>query len=193
MNDGFQYDDALRPTGLDLHPTSWIAPGSVVVGDVSLGSEASVWYGCVLRGDLEPIRVGARTNIQDLTVVHVDHGLAAEIGDEVTIGHRCIIHGCKIGDGALIGMGAVILSGATIGAGAVVAAGAVVREGFEVPEGTLAAGVPARLKGPVTDSMRDRARDGVETYIRSTAGYREGRLGGGPHGGETGPEKGDQG
>ena len=176
---------------LELHESSWIAPGAIVVGDVTLGPEVSVWYGCVVRGDLEPIRVGAGSNIQDLTLVHVDHGLGVTIGERVTVGHRCIIHGCEIGDDALIGMGAVILSGATIGAGAVVAAGAVVREGFHVPAGTLAAGVPAILKGPVKPEFSERARRGVHTYIRSAADYREGRLGGGPFGGVATDEEGE--
>ena len=170
--------DVFLPTRLDLHPESFVAPGATVVGDVALGPDSSVWYGCVLRGDLEPIRVGARTNIQDLTLVHVDRGLSTTIGANVTIGHRCVIHGCTIEDDATIGMGAVLLSGCRIGRGALVAAGAVVREGFEVPAGAIAAGVPAVLRGEVTDALRQRFALGVESYVALAGEYRAGRLGG---------------
>ncbi len=175
--------DPLLPTRLDIHPEAWVAPGAFVVGDVTIGAASSVWYGCVLRGDLEPIRVGARTNLQDLTVVHVDRHLPAVIGSRVTIGHRCIIHGCIVEDDALIGMGAVLLSGCRVGRGALVAAGAVVREGSEVPDGCVVAGVPAIVRGAVDERLRERIRYGVESYVASAAGYRSGRLGGGPHGG----------
>jgi carbonic anhydrase/acetyltransferase-like protein (isoleucine patch superfamily) len=170
----------LSPTKVDIHPTAWIAPGAIVVGDVCLAQEASVWYGCVLRGDLAPIRVGARTNIQDLTVVHVDVDLPAIIGSRVSVGHRAVVHGCTVGDDALIGMGAVLLNGCRIGRGALVAAGAVVLEGFDVPDGTLAAGVPAKVVGKVTDDHRWRLLDGVRQYLRCAAGYRAGTLGRGP-------------
>lgn len=173
----------LLPTRLILDPTSWIAPGVIVVGDVTLGPDASIWYGCVIRADLETIVVGEATNIQDLTLVHVDHDLPVRIGSRVTIGHRCVIHGCTVGDDALIGMGAVLLSGCRVGRGALVAAGAVVREGFEVPDGAIAAGVPAKLRGEVDPAMRERMRKGMETYRGCAAAYRRGDVGGGPHGG----------
>lgn len=178
-------DDGLRhllKTRLDVAPTAWIAPGAVLVGDVEIAEGASVWYGCVLRGDLEPIRVGARSNVQDLTVIHVDHGQAVHIGEDVTIGHRCVIHGCRIEDGALIGMGAILLSGCHIGAGALVAAGAVVREDFQVPPGSIAAGVPAQLRGQVSAQFAERARRGVRTYVASAEAYRQGWMGGGRRG-----------
>ena len=171
---------------IDADPTAWIAPNAVLVGDVTVGPDASVWYGCVLRGDMEPIRIGARTNIQDLTLVHVDRAYPSVIGDGVTVGHHCVIHGCTIGNDVLIGMGAVILSGATVGDGALVAAGAVVREGFDVPAGMVAAGVPAKIRGEVTPELRSRILDGVETYVHYGRRYREGRLGGGRYGGIVG-------
>lgn len=180
-------DHPLSPTRLEIHPSAWIAPGAVLVGDVAVAEDASIWYGCVLRGDLEPVRVGRASNIQDLTLVHVDRRLPAIIGDKVTVGHRCVIHGCVIEDEALIGMGAVLLSGSRIGRGALVAAGAVVREGFEVPAGAVAAGVPAQIKGNVDETLRARILQGVDDYLACAAGYREGRLGGGPHGGGTLP------
>lgn len=178
-------DAALHPTHLSLHPEAWVAPGAVLVGAVSLGARASVWYGCVLRGDLEPVTVGEESNVQDGTVVHVDRGFPTRIGRRVTVGHRCVVHGCTIEDGALIGMGSVLLSGSRIGAGALVAAGAVVLEGFEVPAGMVAAGVPARLRGPVPEGMRDRLEHGADTYVASAREYRSGRLGTGPHDGRT--------
>jgi carbonic anhydrase/acetyltransferase-like protein (isoleucine patch superfamily) len=170
--------ERLLPTDLDMHPDSWVAPNAVVVGQVYLGRAASVWYGCVLRGDLEPIRVGEESNIQDLSLMHVDKGFPATIGRRVTVGHGCVIHGCRVEDDALIGMGAVLLTGCHVGKGALIAAGAVVREGFIVPDGAIAAGVPAKLRGEVDENMRVRIREGVEDYLACAEGYRSGRLGG---------------
>lgn len=175
--------EALSATALRIDRSAWVAPGAVVVGDVSIGPRSSVWYGCVVRGDLEPITIGCESNIQDLTLVHVDRDLPAVIGDRVTIGHRCVVHGCTVGDEALVGMGAVLLSGCRIGEGALVAAGAVVREGFEIPAGRLAAGVPARVIGTVDDAMRKRILGGAATYVESARRYATGELGGGPHDG----------
>jgi len=172
---------------LRIHESAWIAPSAVVVGDVTVGAGSSIWYGCVLRADLEPIAIGDGTNVQDLTVVHVDDRLPTTIGHRVTIGHRCVIHGATIEDEALIGMGAVLLSGSRIGKGALVAAGSVVKEGFEVPPGAIVAGVPAKIRGEVDAGLRQRVLQGVEVYERSAVAYREGRVGGGPHGG--GPER----
>lgn len=171
------------PTRLAIDATAFVAPGAVVVGDVTVGAAASIWYGCVVRGDIEPIAIGARSNVQDGTVVHVDHGAPAVIGADVTIGHRAVIHGAVLEDGCLVGMGAVVLSRARIGAGAVVAAGAVVREGFVVPPRTLAAGVPAKIVRELDDETAARVRRGAESYVAYGAAYRDGRLGGGPHGG----------
>lgn len=169
----------LLSTRLRVDPEAWVAPGVVLTGEVSLGARSSVWYGCVLRGDLEPIEVGEETNIQDLTVVHVDRGQPVRLGDRVTIGHRAIVHGCTVGDGALVGMGAVLLSGCRIGAGALVAAGAVVREGFTVPEGTIVAGVPAVIRGEVDATLSERILQGAASYVASAAAYRAGVVGGG--------------
>jgi len=175
--------ERMLPTRLTLHPTAFVAPNAVLVGEVTLAAESSVWFACVLRGDLEPVQVGAGTNVQDGAVIHVDRGMPAVLGARVTIGHRCVIHGCRIEDDALVGMGAVVLSGARVGVGALVAAGALVREGFEVPAGTIAAGVPARVLGPLSDELRERAASGVRTYIDAARAYAAGELGGGPHGG----------
>ncbi len=171
------------PTRLAIDPTVFIAPGAVLVGDVTIGPEASVWYGCVVRGDIEPIVIGARTNVQDGTVIHVDEDLPTVIGADVTIGHRCVIHGATLEDGCLIGMGAVVLSGARIGAGALVAAGALVREGFVAPPRSLCVGVPAVVARQLDDAALERMRLNNEHYVAYARAYREGRLGGGPHGG----------
>lgn len=128
-----------------IHPRAWVAPGAVVVGDVSVGEDSSIWYGAVLRGDVHSIRVGRRSNIQDLSTVHVTRDLyPSVIGDEVTVGHRAVVHGCQVHDGALVGIGSIVLDGAVIGEGAWVAAGALVAPGISVEPGTLVAGVPAR-------------------------------------------------
>jgi carbonic anhydrase/acetyltransferase-like protein (isoleucine patch superfamily) len=176
-------------TRLDVDSSAWIAPGAVLVGEVTVGPDASVWYGSVLRGDLEPITIGRATNVQDLTVVHVDRGMPVLVGERVTIGHRAVVHGCVVEDDALVGMGAVLLSGCRVGRGALVAAGAVVREGFVVPPGTIVAGVPARVLGEVDEATRRRIADGVRTYVRSAAGYRDRVLGLGPHGGRVEHER----
>jgi carbonic anhydrase/acetyltransferase-like protein (isoleucine patch superfamily) len=125
-----------------IHPSAFIAPGAVVLGDVTLGRDASIWYNCVVRGDMAPIRIGEETNIQDLTVVHVDEGVPCTVGRRVGVGHRAILHGCTIEDEVLVGMGAVLLNGVSVGSGSVVGAGAVLPEGMHVPVGSLVLGVP---------------------------------------------------
>ena len=156
-------DDGAALPAVD--PAAWIAPGAIVVGRVRIEAEASVWYGCVLRGDLEPITIGDETNVQDLSVVHVDRGFPAIVGRRVTIGHRAVVHGCTVDDEAVVGMGAVLLTGCRVGRGALVAAGAVVREGFDVPGGAIAAGVPARIVGQVGPELAERFRAGVDSYL----------------------------
>jgi carbonic anhydrase/acetyltransferase-like protein (isoleucine patch superfamily) len=148
-----------------IHPSAFIAPGAMIIGAVTIGEESSVWFNCVLRGDLEYIEVGERTNIQDGTVVHLDPGFPCVIGDDVTIGHGAIIHGCTVGDGAMISMGATILTGAKIGERAIIAAGAVVREGQEIPPDTLAMGLPAQVRREVTPADLERVRSGREGYV----------------------------
>jgi carbonic anhydrase/acetyltransferase-like protein (isoleucine patch superfamily) len=143
----------------DLSPqvdaTAFVASNAVLAGDVHLGPRASVWFGCVLRSEVERITIGEQTNVQDLSVVHTDPGSPVVLGDRVTVGHRVVLHGCTVEDDALIGMGAVVLNGAVVGRGAVVAAGAVVTQGMRVPEMALVAGVPAKvLDRPVPDVPR---------------------------------------
>ncbi|MFY9271324.1 MAG: gamma carbonic anhydrase family protein, partial [Candidatus Manganitrophaceae bacterium] len=131
--------------------TVFIASSAQVIGDVEIGEESSIWFGTVVRGDVNHIRIGARTNVQDLSVLHVTrrtHPLI--IGNEVTAGHRVTLHGCTVHDRVLIGMGAILLDGAEIGAGSIIGAGALVTEGAKIPPGTLALGVPARVKRSLT-------------------------------------------
>lgn len=132
-----------------------VAPGAHVIGDVHIGAKSSIWFGAVVRGDVFHIRIGAGSNIQDNSVVHVTTGKhATVVGDGVTVGHRVILHGCTVEDGALVGMGAVVMDRAVIGAGALVGAGAVVTEGTKIPPGTLALGAPARVKRELTEEER---------------------------------------
>lgn len=126
---------------------AFIAPDAVILGDVVVARDASVWYGCVVRGDVHWIRIGERTNIQDGSILHVETGRCpVRIGADVTVGHRAVLHGCTIEERCLVGMGAVVLNDVVIGRGAVIAAGSVVREGTRVPAGTLVAGTPAVVK-----------------------------------------------
>ena len=167
------------PTGetvIHIHPTAFIAPGALVMGDVTLGAQASVWYGCILRGDMDRIVVGEQTNLQDGSIVHVDDGRPALIGARVGVGHRAVIHGCTIEDDCLIGMGSVLLNGVVIGAGSVVAAGAVVPEGLTVPPGSLVMGVPGRVTRPVDDALRDRIRGTWQHYVEQAERHRAGRY-----------------
>ena len=148
-----------------IHASAFIAEGAMIIGDVTIGEQSSVWFNCVLRGDVDRIEVGARTNIQDGVVVHMDKNFPALIGDDVTIGHGAIMHGCTIEDGAMISMGAIILTGAKIGARGVVGAGAVVREGQEIPPESLAVGLPARIRRDVTTEELERMRLGKDDYV----------------------------
>lgn len=148
-----------------LADTCFVAAGARIVGAVTLGAHASVWYNAVLRGDRGSIRVGARSNLQDGVVVHVDAAAAAEIGEDVSIGHNAVVHGCTIGDGCLIGMNSTVLSGAVIGDGSLVAAGSVVREGAVIPPGSLVAGVPATVRRGLTAEESDGLLQNARTYL----------------------------
>jgi carbonic anhydrase/acetyltransferase-like protein (isoleucine patch superfamily) len=144
----------------------FVAENATLIGDVELGNDCSIWYGTVLRGDVHFISVGSRTNIQDNCVVHVTNGThPAVIAEEVTIGHGVIVHGCTIKRGALIGMGSRVLDGAVVGEQALVGAGALVPEGMHVPPRTLAVGVPARVKRPLTDEELARLDRSWRHYV----------------------------
>jgi len=153
--------------------TAFVADSAYVIGDVEIGDDSSVWFHAVIRGDVNDIRIGRCTNIQDGTVVHVDRETApTRIGDYVTVGHRAIIHGCTIGHHCLIGMGAVVLSGAIVGDHSLVAAGAVIREGQVIPPRSVVVGVPARVVRTVGDHELRRIEDGWRSYVALSKGYR---------------------
>ena len=155
----------------------FVAASAAVIGQVRLGDEVSVWFGAVVRGDIGPIAIGARTNIQDHSVVHVTQGgRGVRIGDDVTVGHRAIIHECTIEDLALIGMGCVLLDGALIGRGAVVAAGAVVREGQVVPPLGLAAGAPAEVRKILPEKSLEERQAHARGYIELARRYLAGDV-----------------
>lgn len=129
-----------------IHRSAYIAPDAVIIGDVEIGPDASVFYGCVLRGDVGKIRVGARTNIQDNSVLHTEADTPCILGDDVTVGHLALVHASNVGNGTLVGMKSALLTGSVIGEGSLIAAGAVVLEGQEIPGGSLAAGIPAKVR-----------------------------------------------
>ncbi|MFC7878814.1 gamma carbonic anhydrase family protein [Isoptericola sp. NPDC057391] len=148
----------------DIDPTAWVAPTATIVGNVRIGARASVFYGAVLRGDMDAIVLGEGSNIQDNCVVHTDTGVPATIGAGVGVGHGAIIHGATVGDGSLVGMGATLLNNAVVGEGAFVAAGALVREGQEIPAGHLAVGVPAKDRGALDAEGAERVRRNAIEY-----------------------------
>ena len=156
-----------------IHASAWVAPGAVVVGDVEIGADASIWYGVVIRGDVHHVRIGDRTNVQDQSVLHVTAGrFATEVGDEVTVGHKAVVHGCRVEDAALIGVGAIVLDGARVGEGALVGAGAVVTPGAVIPARTLALGTPAKAVRDLTDEERAMQRERTLAYVETARHHR---------------------
>lgn len=153
----------------EIEDSAFVADGARIVGDVRIGDRASVWYNAVIRADRARIRLGARSNVQDNVSVHVDRSHPALIGEDVSIGHNAVIHGCVIEDGCLIGMGAVVLSGAVIGAGSLVAAGTVVLEGTIVPPGSLIAGVPGQVRRPLSEGEKSNLIRNAATYLDLSA------------------------
>lgn len=157
-----------------VDPDVYLAPGSQIVGDVTMGAGSSIWFNAVVRGDVRPVVVGRRTNVQDLAMLHVTTGrYPCEIGDEVTIGHGAMLHGCRVLGRAMIGMGAVLLDGAEVGELSIVAAQSLVRVGFKVPAGTLAAGVPAVVKRELTQAERDEILRSAQRYADMAERYRK--------------------
>ena len=154
-------------------PSAYVDRGAHVIGDVTIGERSSVWPCAALRGDIEPIRVGEETNLQEGSVVHTDRGFPTNIGSRVTVGHAAVIHGCTIEDDAVIGIGALVLTGARIGRSAVVAAGALVPEGMEVAAGTLVMGAPAKPRRAVSQEEKERFRQGVANYAERAGQYKE--------------------
>lgn len=157
--------------------SAYIDLSAQVIGDVIIGERSSVWPNAAIRGDVNYIRIGNETNIQDNSVLHVDHDLfPCILGNRVTVGHRVVLHGCQVEDDVLVGIGAVVLNGAKIGAGAVIAAGALVPEGLEIPANTVAMGMPARVRRAVTPEEHERFRMNCNNYVRLAAIYKEEQI-----------------
>ena len=152
--------------------SAWVAPNATLIGGVTLGERASVFYGAVLRADVDTITIGNDTNLQDNVTMHCDAGQPTSVGARVSVGHAAILHGCTVEDDCLIGMGATVLNGAVIGAGSLVAAGAVVLEGTVVPPGSLVAGVPGKVRRELTDDERAGILTNARHYLQISAGHR---------------------
>lgn len=167
----YQLDDQ-QPTLTD--DSVWVAPDANVIGNVVLASESSVWFGVTIRGDNDPITVGKRTNIQDHSVLHCDPGMPCTVGDDVTVGHKVMLHGCTIGDNSLIGMGATILNGAVIGKNSIVGAGALVTEGKSFPDGVLIVGSPARVVRELTDEQIQMIKGSADIYVMNAKRFASG-------------------
>ena len=155
-----------------IHPSAFVADNATVRGSVTLGANSSVFFGAVLRGDRAPITIGAGTNIQDNCVVHVDYDHPVTVGENVTVGHGAILHGCTVGDNTLIGMGAIVLDGAKIGDDCIIAAGAVVTGKMDAPAGSLLVGSPAVVAKPLNDQQKASCLENSELYYRKSVEYR---------------------
>ena len=166
----YQLDD-LSPA---IHDSAWVADSAAVIGNVTLSEDSSVWFGVVIRGDTETITVGKGTNIQDNSVLHADHGMPLVIGENVTVGHQVMLHGCTIGDGSLIGIQAVVLNGAKIGKHCLVGAGALVTEGKEFPDGCMILGSPAKAVRQLTEAQIEGLKMSAQHYIDNARRYKAG-------------------
>ncbi|BCH10270.1 gamma carbonic anhydrase family protein [Mesorhizobium sp. 131-3-5] len=165
--------DGTQPSFADAD-TNWIAPDATLIGDVHVGRNAGFWFGVVIRGDNEPIIIGADTNVQEHTVMHTDPGFPLTIGEGCTIGHRAMLHGCTIGDNSLIGMGAIVLNGARIGKNSLVGAGALVTEGKEFPDNSLIVGSPAKAIRVLDDAAVARLRGSAAHYVANGKRFKAG-------------------
>ena len=163
--------DGIAP---QIHADSWVAPNATLIGRVAIEEGASVWFGAILRGDNEEIRLCAGSNIQDGCVLHTDMGFPLVIGPDCTIGHKAMLHGCTIGEGSLVGMGATILNGARIGRGCLIGAGALVTEGKEIPDGSLVVGAPGRVIRTLDAEAQAQLRLSAEGYRRNYRRYMAG-------------------
>ena len=156
-----------------IDPTAWVAPNATLIGDVRIGPGASVWFGVVMRADMDRIELGAGSNLQDNVVVHTDEGIPTIVGENVGVGHLALLHGTRVGAGSLIGMGAKLLNNSVVGEGGFVAAGALVLEGQQVEAGHLVAGVPAKDRGPMNEQLAERVRSNAFGYQELSAKYRD--------------------
>lgn len=155
----------------DIHPTAYVFPQAFLSGTIIVGAESSIWPMCVLRGDREPITIGAHCNVQDGCIIHCDPGYPTVLGNRVTLGHAAIVHGARLEDEVLIGIGAVVLNGAVIGSGSIVGARALVTEGTHVPPGSLVLGIPGRVR-PLPPEHRERMARTAQTYVEHKERYR---------------------
>lgn len=155
-----------------VHPSAFIAEGAVVLGDVTIGEQSSVWFNTVLRGDVAAIRIGARTNIQDAAVLHADEGMPCVLGDDVTVGHGAIVHGCTIEENVMIGMGSVVMNGATVGRDSIIGVGAVVTEGTQIPPRSLVLGLPAKVVREINETDLQRIAHAAEHYVANAQRYK---------------------
>ena len=146
---------AIRGVMPRLHPSVFVAEGAQIMGDVEIGEDSSVWYNTVVRGDVNSIRIGSRTNIQDLTMIHVEKGThPTRLGDDVTVGHHVVVHGCTIGNRVLVGIGAIVLNGVVVEDEVFIAAGTLLTPGTHIPSGSMVMGSPGKVKRPLTDAER---------------------------------------
>ena len=157
----------------EIKETSFIAPNASLIGRVKIGAKSSVWFNTVLRGDMENITIGDESNIQDLSMGHADPGYPLVVGNRVTVGHNCVVHGCRIEDDCLIGMGAIIMNGVKIGSGSIIGAGAVLLEGMEFPEFSMVVGSPAKVKKIYDKSILESIRKSAKIYVKRSIKYRE--------------------
>ena len=157
----------------EIKETSFIAPNASLIGRVRIGEKSSVWFNTVLRGDMENISIGDESNIQDLSMGHADPGFPLVVGNRVTIGHHCVVHGCRIEDDCLIGMGAIIMNGVKIGRGSIIGAGAVLLEGMEVPEFSMVVGSPANVRKTYDERILENIRESAQIYVKRSISYRE--------------------
>jgi carbonic anhydrase/acetyltransferase-like protein (isoleucine patch superfamily) len=169
----FSYDGAAP----SVDRTAFVAPGATLVGRVLVGPEASVWFNCVVRGDINSITIGNQTNIQDACLLHVTHKHPLVIRDRVTVGHGAILHGCEIQSDCLIAMGAIVLDGAVIGEGSLVGAGSLVPPGMQIPPGSLVMGLPGKVVRALTPDDKERIAQGWKNYVGYAASYREQLVG----------------
>ncbi len=154
--------------------SAWVADSAQVIGNVELADDSSVWFGAILRGDTEPLRIGRGSNVQDGTIIHADAGFPVTVGEGVTIGHQVMLHGCSIGDGSLIGIQAVILNGARIGKHCLVGAGALVTEGKEFPDGSMIIGAPAKVVRQLTPEQIERLKGSAAHYVENARRFKTG-------------------
>lgn len=180
-NGAMRYDCSMQLSFGGTRPriddTAWLAPSACVIGDVTVGAQSSIWYGAVVRGDIEPITIGARTNVQDNVTIHVTAGrYRAVIGSDVTIGHGAIVHGCTVADECLIGMGSIVLDGATIGRRCLIGAGSLLTPGQSIPPGMLVLGRPGKVIRPLTTEEIDEIASAASRYVDLAVRHRADAL-----------------